>query len=265
MAFYSDLCAFLVNFVVKKMKNIIYILLLLTQTLWAQSVFDKGNEHYRKGNYQEAINAYESIIKGKKESCDLYFNLANSYYKLNQIAPAIYYYEKALLISPNDKDIQNNLKFAKNSTIDDIKEVQKVGFEKILGNFTGLFHYNSWAYISVGLAVLFLLFFIGYYFSHTTLSKRIFFVGMFIVPILILMAVGAAIFEKNLYESERPAIVFAEVVSVKNEPRENATDAFILHEGTKVFVLETVDNWKKIELTDETEGWILSEAIKELK
>lgn len=247
------------------MKNIIYILLLLTQTFWAQSVFDKGNEHYRKGNYQEAIIAYESIIKGKKESCDLYFNLANSYYKLNQIAPAIYYYEKALLISPNDKDIQNNLKFAKNSTIDDIKEVQKVGFEKILANFTGLFHYNSWAYISVGLAVLFLLFFIGYYFSQTTLAKRIFFVGMFIVPILILMAVGAAIFERNLYISIKPAIVFADVISVKNEPRENATDAFILHEGTKVFVLETVENWKKIQLTDETEGWILSEAIKELK
>ena len=143
------------------MKNIIYILLLLTQTFWAQSVFDKGNEHYRKGNYQEAINAYESIIRGKKESCDLYFNLANSYYKLNQIGPAIYYYEKALLISPNDKDIQNNLKFAKNSTIDDIKTIEKVGFERIMRNFTGLVHYNTWGSISVGLAILFLLFFIN--------------------------------------------------------------------------------------------------------
>jgi SH3-like domain-containing protein len=88
---------------------------------------------------------------------------------------------------------------------------------------------------------------------------------MFIVPILILMAVGAAIFEKNLYQTERPAIVFEQIISVKNEPRENATEAFVLHEGTKVFVLETVENWKKIQLTDETEGWILSEAIKELK
>ncbi len=247
------------------MKNSIYFLLLLTQTFWAQSVFDKGNEHYRKGNYQEAITAYESILKDKKESCDLYFNLANSYYKLNQIAPAIYYYEKALLISPNDKDIQNNLKFARNSTIDDIKTIEKVGFERALRNFTGLVHYNTWGYISVGLAILFLLFFMGYYFSQMSLTKRIFFLGMFVIPFLIVAAVGAAVFEKNLYHSERPAIVFADVVPVKNEPRENATDAFVLHEGTKVFVLETVDNWKKIELTDETEGWILSEAIKELK
>lgn len=247
------------------MKNIIYLFLFLTQTFWAQSVFDKGNDLYRKGNYQEAISAYESILKGEKESCDLYFNLANSYYKLNKIAPAIYYYEKALLISPNDKDIRNNLKFAKNRAIDDIKETQKVGFEKLLRNFTGLFHYNTWGIISIGFSVLFLLFFMGYYFSQTAIFKRVFFLGMFFIPFFIFAAVGAAIFDKNDYQSERPAIVFEEILSVKNEPRENATEAFVLHEGTKVYVLETVENWKKIQLSDETEGWVQKEAIKELK
>lgn len=247
------------------MKKILFLLLFLSQTFWAQSVFEQGNEQYRKGNYQEAVTAYERIVKDKKESCDLYYNLANSYYKLNQIAPAIYYYEKALMISPNDKDIQNNLKFAKNRTIDDIKEVQKVGFEKIVRDLTGLFHVYSWGYIAVFLAFLFLIFFMGYYFSQTTLLKRIFFIGMFFIPFLMLVAIGAAIMEQNVHQSERPAIVFEEVVSVKNEPRENATEAFLLHEGTKVMVLEKLDNWKKIQLADETEGWIKASAIKELK
>ena len=62
------------------MKKIVYLLLFLTQVFWAQGVFEKGNEHYRKGNYQEAIQSYESILKGKKESCDLYYNLANAHY-----------------------------------------------------------------------------------------------------------------------------------------------------------------------------------------
>lgn len=247
------------------MKKILFLLLFLTQTFWAQSVFDQGNEHYRKGNYQEAITAYERILNDKKESCDLYYNLANSYYKLNKIAPAIYYYEKALMISPNDKDIQNNLKFAKNRTIDDIKEVQKVGFEKVLRNFTGMFHVNTWGYLSITFAVLFLVFFMGYYFSQTTLLKRIFFIGMFFLPFLILASIGAAIMEKNIHQKERPAIVFEDVISIKNEPRENATEAFLLHEGTKVMVLEKLDNWKKIQLADETEGWIKASAIKELK
>lgn len=247
------------------MKKILFLLLFLTQTFWAQSVFDQANEHYRKGNYQEAITAYERILNDKKESCDLYYNLANSYYKLNKIAPAIYYYEKALLISPNDKDIQNNLKFAKNRTIDDIKEVQKVGFEKVVSNFTGMFHVNTWGYLSIALSILFLVFFMGYYFSQTTLLKRIFFIGMFFIPFLIIVAIGAAIMEKNIHLKERPAIVFVDIISIKNEPRENATEAFLLHEGTKVMVLETLDNWKKIQLADETTGWITADAIKELK
>lgn len=247
------------------MKKILYLLLFLTQTFWAQNVFETGNEHYRKGDYQKAIQSYESIIKGKKESCDLYYNLANSYYKLDQVGPAIYYYEKALLISPNDRDIKNNLKFAKAKTIDEIKETPKVGFEKLVQSFTGLAHYDVWSYIAIGFSFIFLLLFIGYYFSQSTLYKRIFFVGMFIVPFLLIFSLFASWFEKEQDDSVQPAIVFAEVISVKNEPRENATDAFVLHEGTKVFVLEKLDNWKKIQLTDETEGWIMSDAIKELK
>ena len=250
---------------VLKMKNLVYLLLFFTQIIWGQNVFETGNEHYRKGNYEEAIKSYESIIKGKKESCDLYYNLANAHYKLDHVGPAIYYYEKALLISPNDKDIKNNLKFAKAKTIDEIKEIPKVGFEKLVQSFTGLVHYDVWAYIAIGFSFVFLLFFIGYYFSQSTLYKRIFFVGMFVVPFLLFFSLFAAWFEKDQDDSVRPAIVFAEVISVKNEPRDNATDAFVLHEGTKVFVLESLDNWKKIQLTDETEGWITSDAIKELK
>lgn len=247
------------------MKNVLFLFLLIAQTFWAQSAFDKGNEAYRKGDFQNAIDQYESVVKSKNESCDLYYNLANSYYKLNQVAPAIYYYEKALLISPNDKDIQNNLQFAKNRTIDDIKEVKKVGFEKILGNFTSLVHYNTWSYIIIGLSILFLLFFIGYYFSETALAKRIFFIGMFVLPFFIVFGFFAAYFEKNLYQNEKPAIIFVPIVSVKSEPREMASETFVIHEGTKVYVKETLDKWKKIELTDETEGWVESVNIKELK
>ena len=70
-----------------------------------------------------------------------------------------------------------------------------------------------------------------------------------VVPFLLFFSLFAAWFEKEQDESVRPAIVFAEVITVKNEPRENATDAFVLHEGTKVFILETVENWKKIPCT----------------
>lgn len=247
------------------MKNLLNILLLTTQVFFAQSGFENGNALYQKGKYQDAITAYESVFRTKKQSAELYFNIGNCYYKLNKVAPAIYNYEKALLLNPDDAEIQNNLKFAQKLQIDDIKAVEKVGFNKLIQDFTNTFHYNTWGGIAVGLSLLFLLFFVGYYFSQITVSKRMFFLGMFFVMLLLVVSVSAAIFEKNQYNKDQPAIVFSEVVGVKSEPKNSATDAFVLHEGTKVYVIESLDNWDKIQLTDGTEGWIENNAIKRLK
>ena len=74
-------------------------------------LFEQGNALYNDGNYTEAIEKYQAILKQGKHSAELYFNLGNSYYKLNNIAPSIYYYEKALQLAPDDKDILNNISF----------------------------------------------------------------------------------------------------------------------------------------------------------
>ncbi|BDB54350.1 BatE protein [Flavobacterium ammoniigenes] len=247
------------------MKHLVYIIVFITSFGFAQSGFEKGNVLYQKGQYEQAIQAYESVLDSHQQSAELYFNLGNCYYKLHQVAPSIYNYEKALVLSPDDVDITNNLKFAHKLTIDEVKEVPKVGFAKLLRDFTGMYHFNTWACISIVFGFLFLGFFIGYYFSPATLYKRIFFIGMFLWLIFLFLSIGAGIFEKNHFINERPAIVFAEVSEVKSEPQKGSPATFILHEGTKVFVEETLGKWKKIELTDGTEGWIENEAIREVK
>ena len=247
------------------MRNILYILLLVSQVFFAQNGFEKGNDLYKNGKYEQAIDAYNSVLSTKKQSADLYFNLANCYYKLNKVAPAIYNYEKALVLNPNDKDIANNLRFAQKRTVDEIKVVPKVGFAKLLRDFTGLYHYNTWAWISISFSALFLVCFLGYYFSALALNKRLFFFGMFVILVLLLLSVSSAVFEKSHFKNERPAIVFSEITNVKSEPQKMASTVVILHEGTKVFVKEKVDNWKKVQLTDGTEGWIDSDAIQEVK
>ncbi len=220
---------------------------------------------YEKEQYEQAAAAYENVLQSGKHSAELYFNLGNAYYKQNKVAPAIYNFEKALLLSPGDPEITTNLKFAQKMTIDEVREVPKVGFEKLLRDFTGSLHYDAWAWTAVALAFAFLGFFLGYYFSRTTLSKRIFFVGMFVLVFAIVIAIMAALFEKSHEQNERPAIVFDEVANVKNEPRTSASDVFVLHEGTKVMVREKMANWSKIELPDGAEGWIEARAIKEIK
>ena len=247
------------------MKNILYILLLSTQIFFAQSGFERGNELYKNGEFDQAVQSYESVLTAGKHSSELYFNLGNAYYKLNKVAPSIYNYEKALVLNPNNNEAINNLKFAQKRTIDEIKVIPKVGFGKLIRDFTGIYHYNTWAWISVGLAMAFLLFFIGYYFSQITLSKRIFFFGMFVLFLLILISVSATIFEKSHFDNEKPAIVFDEMANLKSEPRNGGKPIFILHEGTKVYVEEVIGKWKKVQLTDGTEGWMESTAIREVK
>ena len=246
------------------MKKFFYILLLITQFSFAQTAFETGNQLYQKENYQEAITNYESVVASGKQSAALYFNLGNCYYKLHKVAPAVYNYEKALQLNPNDEEIKTNLDFARKMAIDDIKVIPQEGFKKLIADFTSQHHYDTWAWIAVGLAFVFLAFFMGYYFSGTTFKKRIFFLGMFLILIGITTAVSSGIFQKNRLANEKPAIVFAESISVKSEPKVASADTFVLHEGTKVYILESIANWKKIQLTDETTGWIEDSAIKEL-
>ena len=247
------------------MKNIFYILLLIFQISLAQNAFDQGNKFYEKENYQAAIKSYQSVGNTGKQSAELYFNLGNCYYKIQKVAPAIYNYEKALLLSPNDTEIKTNLEFARKMAIDDIKVIPKVGFSKLIQDFTAKYYYDTWAWIAVAFAFLFLLFFVGYYFSNLTVLKRVFFFGMFFWLLGIGLSTTSGFYEKGRMDNERPAIVFAETASVKSEPKISATDAFVLHEGTKVYILESIANWKKVELTDETTGWIEESAIKEIK
>jgi tetratricopeptide (TPR) repeat protein len=244
------------------MKKLLYILLLLSQISWAQSAFEQGNDLYRKGNYAEAIKRYESILKEGQESAELYFNMGNAYYKLNKTAPAIYNLEKALLLKPNDEDIKANLAFTQKMTVDDAKPVTQSGFAGLMG---GSQNYDRWAWVAVITCFIFFSLFLGYYMALTSSRKRLYFIGMAVAVVVIVITLPIACMLKSIDAAERPAIIFANQVAVKSEPLATASAAFTLHEGTKVNVIDTLENWKKIELSGNQKGWVEAGAIKEVK
>lgn len=133
------------------MKHFIYILTFFIGTLgFSQNnnLFEQGNTLYNNGDFEKAIAKYESIIDAGEHSASLYFNLANAHYKLNHIAPSIYYYEKALKLAPNDKEIKNNIAFARNMTIDAIEKTPEIGFSKFSKNVTNWLTFDNWAKLS---------------------------------------------------------------------------------------------------------------------
>lgn len=249
------------------MKKLLYLLILLVSfTSFGQSenLFDQGKELYKNGKYQQAITAWMQILDKGEHSAELYFNLGNAQYKLNQIGPSVYYYEKALQLSPNDPDIKNNLAFAENARIDSIEPLPKTVFSKWYNSISGIFTFNGWAILAVAFSIFFVALFLFYYFAFSERRKRLLFVSSMFMGILLIASITMAFFTYGDYSKNQPAIIFASEIEVKTEPSMGSNVAFTLHEGTKVQILAQDGNWYRITLEDGKDGWIPATDLKQL-
>jgi tetratricopeptide (TPR) repeat protein len=249
------------------MKKILFIFILLSFSAQAQSdiLFNKATEAYNKADYNKAIENYLEIIAGGQHSSELYFNLGNSYYKLNQVGPSIYYYEKALLLKPNDAEILNNLAYAQNMTLDAIEVMPETSLSKIYNDITGFLSFDQWSYAAIIFTILFVLLYIGFYFLEYATQKRIAFITSMISLIIAVVSIVFAFLQYSDFQADQPAIVFEDEVNVVSEPNQRSQTVFTLHEGTKISVLETLNEYHKIRISDGQTGWLTSESIKLLK
>ena len=249
------------------MKKLVLLFLLISTVFSAQNkeeLFANANALYKEGKYQEAITIYEQLESKNLVSSELYHNLGNCYYKINKVAPTIYNYEKALQLAPTNEDARNNLIFAKRLTLDRIEALPLSIFQKANNTYLKKLHFNTWAVIAVLSSVFVALFFISFYFAYTPSKKRLFFVVSILSLIILLSSFTIAYTQYQTSKNTQEAIIYATEVAVQNEPTNNSVEAFILHEGTKVVILDTVDDWKKIKLADGKIGWLLTKNLKQL-
>ena len=222
-----------------------------------------GNEQYEAGNYDSARTLYAQVVNSNFASVNLYYNLGNTYFKLNQLAPSIYYLEKASKLAPFDKDIEFNLNMAKDQITDRIKDVPTPILQQGWFKVRNLLSIDGWGILATTAFALFILF-IGYYLlsANVSLKKMAFFLslGFFLLTAASLIFGFSA---KNYVTSENQAVVFAGSLSVKAEPRASSSDLFIVHEGTTVNVLEEVNDWVRLSLPDGNEGWAPLSELKQ--
>ncbi len=225
-------------------------------------LFDKANKAYNQGAYDAAEIDYLKIIANGVHSAELYYNLGNVYYKQNKIAPSIYYYEKALLLKPNNPTIKSNLAFAQNMTIDAIDILPETGLSKLYKSTTSFLSFDQWAYASIVLMFLFVTGFILYYFLNYATHKRIAFISSILCFFLSILAIILSYTKHNDFSSEQSAIIFDKEVIVKNEPNNRSEETFRLHQGTKVMVLDKLNEWQKIKIANGKIGWLPDDSIK---
>ncbi|MHA6279123.1 tetratricopeptide repeat protein [Salinimicrobium sp. CAU 1759] len=249
------------------MNKLIFLLAVLfsfTGIAQNSQLFEAANKAYGAGSYEEAIEKYEQILANGETSAAVHFNLGNSYYKINNIAPSIYHYEKALQLEPGDEDIINNLSFARNMTIDALGQEESKGFYGLFESSTTAFSASGWGWVAVFCMLAFVVFFLVYYFSSRTVVKRLLFIGsMFFLA----MAIASAVIgftKQGLQEDNIYAIVFSEEVEVKTEPSPASEEAFRLHEGAKVKITEDFQGWVEIELPNGSTGWMDQTGLRRL-
>ena len=222
----------------------------------AEDRFYEGNQAYENGKYVEALEIYQSLIDEDFQSFELFYNTGNAAYQEKKWAKSILNYERAKRLQPNNEDVIHNLKLANTKTVDKIDEVQEIFFKNWYKSWVSSKHPDAWSSVGISLFFVALLLMILFLFSKNISLKK---AGFFGAILAILMALGSITFAfsgKSMLETHNEAIIFSGRVSVKASPNSNAKDLFVLHEGTKVVVLEENETWLRIRIADGNDGWL---------
>jgi len=218
---------------------------------------NEGNKAYSDGKYEDAIIHYKKILENDFESGELYFNLGNAHYKLDEIGKSIYYYEKALKFIEGDEALEQNLKIARLKIIDKIEPIPKLFIWVWIDSVIHLLSIEDWGWISLILfcitAIIFSL--------YILFIKRLLFRFSWIFLILFSISIVIFIGRIYLFETNEFGIIFETKIAVMSEPNLGASEVFILHEGTKVKVNRELNDWLEISIADGKTGWCRANSL----
>lgn len=236
---------------------------LMAQEESGQQLFDNANAAYNNGDFEAAVDGYTKIENLGQESAVLFFNKANAYYKLKNYPMSILYYEKALKLDPTNEDIQTNLQIANLTKVDKIDPLPQPVFLRWWDSVKTSLSPNAWAWLSVVLLALALAFLLVFFLSRVAaLRKTGFFVSLVLVVFFALSVVFAALSRHDSLTHD-DAIITTPSVTMMSAPVRSGEELLVLHEGTKVKVIDKIDEWNKVKLADGNIGWIKAEDMSE--
>ena len=241
----------------KPSKKMAVLLMLLMLPLAAQAVTKaQADSAYAHEHYQQAAQMYEQLLK-KGESSDLYYNLGNSYYRMDDITKAIVNYERALLLSPGDRDIRINLQMARSKTIDKVVPESEMFFVTWYRSMVNLMSVDGWARTALLSLVAAIVLALIYLFAGGVGVRKIGFFGALVFIVVFLLSNLFAFQQRRALTNRTGAIIIRSAVPIKSTPAKSGTDLFILHEGTKVTITDgSMRNWKEVRVDDGKEGWV---------
>ncbi|MCX6240392.1 MAG: tetratricopeptide repeat protein [Bacteroidetes bacterium] len=251
------------------LKSLIFLLLPVFIAVTAYSsenqlLIAKGNTAYSSGKYQEAIVTYSSLVSQGLESTELFYNLGNSYFKLNDIPHAILWYERAKRLDPGNEDVNFNLNVANSRITDKIEPLPEFFVKRWLKLVSDLFPMDTWAIAGVAFLIASLFMFLLYLASRVLLIRKL---GFWLGFSTLLLSVVFLFFAWGSYrsmKSDQSAIIINPTVTVKSSPDEKSTDIFVIHEGCKVQIVDHIGNWYEIRIVNGSVGWVEQDKFEKI-
>ena len=246
------------------MKQFTYILITLlsfANAFASDSLQVRAEKCYTSKNYKGAIEAYNSYIKQGYTSYKLYYNIGNAYYKNNEIGKAIYNYELAHKLNPNNEDVKNNLRIANQKTVDKIESKENFFLGAIKSGLVNYLTTSGWAWLSIGSLVVCLGLAFLFFVTGSIFTKRL---SFFLSIISLVVFIGSMVLGFSALHSKQQisfAIITTRESRIFEEPSLTSKSKFSLHDGTKVSVIESNNNWTNIKLENGNEGWIKTSDI----
>lgn len=219
-------------------------------------LWESANAAYVAGDYDRAVGDYTRILDGGLHSAALYYNLANALFKRGELGRAILYYNRALRLSPSDEDIRHNLEYAERMTKDNIEAVPEFFLATWLRSVRSSLSCSAWTVLSLAAFAALLALGLLYMLSQRLAARKAGFYGMAVALLFFVVTSLFAWGGRRDILDRSEAVVMGSSVPVKSSPDRSATDLFVLHEGTKVTIGDTLEGWAEIRIADGNKGWI---------
>ncbi len=220
-------------------------------------IYQKGIDSYRSDNFIDAIKYFNQILDYNYKSEELFYNLGNAYYLMDNIPYSVWSYEKCLILNPLNEDALFNLKLVNLKVKDRIEIPEAPFFLKAFRLIKNLFSPSEWIFTGcILLCFTSILLFIRkvFYSTKVVLLEKL----IYIILMIIVLPGSFSIYDSFNIEQ---GIIKSDKVNIHSAPNDSSVILFKIHEGLKVDIKEKDSNWMKIKLIDGKEGWIPSKKI----
>ena len=222
----------------------------------------EANELYRSGEYNAAQKAYEELLQEGFQAKELYFNLGNAYFKMEDWANAVLNYEKARVLAPQDRQVIENLALVKTRLDGEILQLEVFPLIALWQSLRDSLPANTWTFLAVLLFWGVIAGMVLWILSPQRKYRKWGFYGATVAFVLFLLPLLMGISRKKILRTPNRAIIMQNEIPLKATPAEGSETLYTLFAGATVQTQEVLDNWQKVNLANGYQGWVKSSSLE---